>query len=88
MYKLVRGKGSKQFGDVEWYLSVNWSNVAIALILACIGIFNEHILPVLQEHNVLSGAILGLLGALLPIIQNYLKDNTKISYEKPIDKKG
>jgi hypothetical protein len=84
MYKIVRGKNSREFGQVEWMMSLNWSSLINALLVTLLGWLGAEALPVLAEHQVLSGGALGVVSMLIPVILNYLRDNRDIAVEKEV----
>lgn len=87
MYKTYRGKRSREFGEYEWAASVNWASLINALLVAFLGWFAAEGIPVLQAHGVLSSGALGAIAMAIPMIVNWLKDNSNKSIDKPIPSK-
>lgn len=84
MYKIVRGKKARQFGQVEWLMSMNWGSLLTALAMAALSWLNSEGLPVMQEHGALSAGLAAALALGIPMIMNWLKDNSTVAVEKEV----
>lgn len=87
MVKIVKGSKPGSFGKVDWLMSVNWGSLVVALLIALVGWLDSEGIKVLEKHEVLSSSVLAALTLALPMLKNWLSDNSKVTIEEKVPQK-